>query len=255
MILIPDIPFDARPTRRRWLRLGGLGGARPVVAGSPEGRRGRQRQAGAVVRVVSPARRPKSTRHLGHEAGRAGRGARRIPPGRHERPRRPDHRAPAADRPAGAPLSHRAVDDAFGHQPQRGDVPRDDRQPAAARADRLHADRERLPPPWRPTVVRRARPGHGADGGLAARRGRATAPTPVRARTAASSAPRMLRSPSAATPTTTISSWTVCARPSTAVARRTGRRCCGRWTTAWAGWPTTAGSTTWGATGDRPSRC
>ena len=70
----------------------------------------------------------------------AGGGARRVPPRRHQRPRRSDHGAAAARRPAGPPLHCRPVDDSFGHQPQRSDLPRDDRQPAAARADRRLAE-------------------------------------------------------------------------------------------------------------------
>ena len=151
-------------------------------------------RAAAIVCAVPAARRAEPTRHLGHEAGGARGGARRISPGCHQRARHADHRTAAAPGPASAPLQHRAFHDPFGHQPQCGDVSGDDRQRAAARANRLHADRERLPAPRRPGGVRSARSACQGEGRRRRRRFRcrtrsATAPTPVPAKTAASSAP------------------------------------------------------------------
>ena len=256
MLSIPDAPFGPTLTRRRWLQLGGLGALGLSLPRLLQARRRPANPAGAVVRAVPPARRAEPTRHLGHEAGRPGRGARRVPPGGHQRSRRADHRMPAAPRSAGPPLQHRPVDDALGRQPQRGDVFRHDRQPAAARADRLHADRERFPPPRRASGFRPA-----------ARRG--TAPTAVSLPDPVGDGPYLCPGQNGGFLGAVLRA---AHRPRRSQRRRLHRRRpardrrraahgespgapAGASITAWAGWPTTAGSRTWAATSSRRSRC
>ena len=159
------IAHDPRPRfaptlRRRWLTLGGLGRVRPVATRpAPRGSKAHATRIRSCVLFLLHGG-PSQLDIWDMKPDGPGRGARRVQADRHQRPRHADHRAPPAAGPAGPPVHHRPVDDPLGRQPQRRHVLRHHRQPAAARADRLHADRERLPAPRRPGRARPARRGH-----------------------------------------------------------------------------------------------
>ena len=161
---------SARLSSRRCLQVGGLGAlacrCRTCPGGGDQQPRGPQRSCVLFLLHGGPSQldiwdmKPAAPRG----------GARRVSPGCHERARHAHHGTAAAPGPAGTPLQHRAFHDPRGHQPQCGHVSGDHRQRAAARADRLHADRERLPAPRRQLAF--ARPAQDARARAGRRRRR-----------------------------------------------------------------------------------
>ena len=93
--------------RRQWLRVGSLGVAGLTLADLLRGRATRRGppdtrellRPGAFLYPLLPVRRSRSSGHLGPQARRPGRGSRRVPADRHQRPRHSSRRAHPAHRP------------------------------------------------------------------------------------------------------------------------------------------------------------
>ena len=253
MILIPDIPFDARPTRRRWLRLGGLGAlglSLPGLLRAGEGGRSKPARS-CVLFLLHGGPSQLDIWDMKPDAPAEVRGEFR----------------PAATSVPGVRITEHLPLTA--RQAHRFRIVRSMTHSAVNHNAATYLVTTGNPPPREQiafTPTGNDFPHLGAQLSFAAP-ARGTAPTAVSLPDAVGDGPYPCPGQDGGFLGASHAPFTVRGDPNDdgffvdglreAVdgLREANRQALlRRWTMAWAGWPTTPGSTPWGATGDRPSR-